>query len=240
MSEPSPDPDPNLYLRTHFLERVAHELRGPAGVTLGALAEIETALGDAAKEYRPLLAMARRGVQRIVRTAERLDQTGQLESKVVEFTSDVCDLRAVLLTATRDADALEARRKITLTTAVSEGEWLAYGDARWLGSALLELCSNAIRHAKTTVKVSAERDDAGVTLRFWDDGAPAPPIAPRRFQDMEERRGLGLGLAIAKDVIEAHGGRLSTEQAEQGSGITIEVHFPNTMMASRREIACAE
>ena len=56
--------DADLYLRTEFLERVAHELRGPSGVTLGAIDEMELLLGEDSEKVKPLLSMARRGIRR--------------------------------------------------------------------------------------------------------------------------------------------------------------------------------
>ncbi|RYE87602.1 MAG: hypothetical protein EOO75_14265, partial [Myxococcales bacterium] len=104
--------DENAYLRTQFLERVAHELRGPAGVTLGALAELEAALGDRAAEFTPLLTMARRGVNRIVRSAERLQQTGQLSARRADFSRLEVDVAPLVGRAVTEAEGLEARRKV--------------------------------------------------------------------------------------------------------------------------------
>lgn len=63
-SEPPAD-SAQAYLRTTFLERIAHELRGPAGVAAGALDEIERVMGAQGDEVRPFFSMARRGLRRI-------------------------------------------------------------------------------------------------------------------------------------------------------------------------------
>src|SRR5690606_33938923 len=82
------------YVRTELLERIAHELRGPAGVTLGALDEIERVLASVeGEDARALLLMARRGIRRILRTAERLTRTAQLEAGPVQLSSAHHDVR---------------------------------------------------------------------------------------------------------------------------------------------------
>src|SRR4051812_42731051 len=89
--------DASRYLRTELLERIAHELRGPAGVTLGALDELEHALGAQAVEQNQMLfAMARRGARRVLRTAERLARTALLESASQHITPVPSDLGKIV------------------------------------------------------------------------------------------------------------------------------------------------
>src|ERR1700761_2779910 len=71
--------DPNQFLRTEFLQRLAHDLRGHAGVIHGALQELEASLGEQVASGELFLGMAKRGVKRILRTADKLQQTGQIE-----------------------------------------------------------------------------------------------------------------------------------------------------------------
>ncbi len=205
------DGDENVYLRTQFLERLAHELRGPAGVTLGALAELEAALGDRAAEFAPLLQMARRGVNRVVRSAERLQQTGQLVGQRGEFTRADVDVSALVARAASEAESIEARRKVQVKIEAAAG-LRGSVDGRWLSVALFEVISNAIRHARTAVQVQAERTSDALVLTVTDDGPGTEAFRPLRFQAPRERRGLGLGLSICRDVIEAHDGRLEIEQ----------------------------
>ena len=102
------------YLRTAFLERVAHELRGPAGVIHGALQELEVALAQQNGEHEVFLAMAKRGLKRILRTADRLQTTGQLERGAPQLTLSRCDLRALVQQAVSDAQTVEGRRRDVL------------------------------------------------------------------------------------------------------------------------------
>lgn len=66
-----------LSVGSDVLAHLAHDLRGSAGVILGALHELEVALGDGAREHEAMFAMARRGVARIAVTANRLQAHGR-------------------------------------------------------------------------------------------------------------------------------------------------------------------
>ena len=91
-----PDPDDDAYLRTLFLERVTHELRSPLGVIDGALQELECALGEDAANHRGLLDMARRGIRRLARTADRLQQTAMCERARLDLEWQRCDLASLV------------------------------------------------------------------------------------------------------------------------------------------------
>ena len=114
--EPFPD-ESQTYLRTEFLERIAHELRGPAGVTRGALDEIERALGPRAAEVKPFFAMARRGINRILRSADRLQRTAHFELRRENAARVPTDLRHIAAEATREAEEIESRRNIRVDVA---------------------------------------------------------------------------------------------------------------------------
>lgn len=221
--------DENAYLRTQFLERVAHELRGPAGVTLGALAELEAALGDRAAEFAPLLLMARRGVNRIVRSAERLQQTGQLSAHRADFSRLDVDVAPLVARAVSEAESLEARRKVQVQVDAPSSPVTCAADARWVSVALFEVISNAIRHARQLVQVRAERAGDAFVVTVTDDGPGTDEFRPLRFEAPRERRGLGLSLAIVRDVVEAHDGTLAVEQGRTSGasfGSRVRLTFP--------------
>lgn len=209
-------PDETSYLKTAFLLRVAHELRGPAGVIQGSLSELSAALGDDAQRFQRFFAMAERGVARVVRTAALLEQTGQLAAGEVELERTPCDLRDLARIATSRAESIEGRRRITVTLELPEKKVIAEVDPEWMMVALAEIASNAIRHAREKVVVRLEASPSEARAMFADDGAPFASFEPIRFQPPPERRGHGLALSVARDVILAHGGELVIERAGGG------------------------
>lgn len=210
-----PDDDGDAYLRTQFLERVAHELRSPLGVIDGALQELECALGDEAANHRGLLDMARRGIRRLARTADRLQQTGMCERARLDLEWQRCDLASLVRWSVAEAAATEGRKMIRVQLDVPATPHMCEMDERWMGVAVYEVASNAIRHAREKVTVTLEVCPEAFDVVFVDDNRSPAEFEPVRFQPPSEGRGLGLALAIVRDVLRAHGGAL---QIEHGRG----------------------
>ncbi|MCA9586169.1 MAG: HAMP domain-containing histidine kinase [Myxococcales bacterium] len=205
------------YLRTEFLERIAHELRGPAGVTSGALDEIDLAVSADATQLREYLGMARRGVQRVLRVAERLQRTAQLERGQVEWAMAPTDLRRVVEQAASQAGLLEGRRGVRVDVSCSDDPCPVSVDPAWIRFSVAELVGNAIRFARsaTTVECSISGDEVTVTIA--DDGPGFARAPANRFEPPLDRRGVGLSLHLVRDAVAAHGGRLELDAA-RGSG----------------------
>ena len=206
--------DDATYLRTQFLERVAHELRGPLGVIDGAVQELECALGEQAAAHQSLIDMVRRGIRRLARTADRLQQTGQCERERLELELQRCDLAGLVRLSVNEAAATEGRKMIRVQLDVPADPRFCELDERWMRVALYEIASNAIRHAREQVTVSLEHDEHGFDVSFIDDNRSPAEFEPLRFRPPREARGLGLALAIVRDVVTAHGGQLRIERGQ--------------------------
>jgi signal transduction histidine kinase len=210
------EPGDSEYLRTSFLERIAHELRGPLGVIDGAVQELVAALGERADENRALIEMMRRGIRKLARTADRLQQTGVCERAQLELELQRCDLANLVRASVQEASSTEGRKMIRVQLDVPVDPHICELDERWIGIAVYEVASNAIRHAREQVTVSLEQDEDAFQISFVDDNRNATEFEPLRFRAPREARGLGLALAIVRDVIAAHGGSLRIERAENG------------------------
>lgn len=211
---------PERFLRTEFLHRLAHDLRGHAGVIHGALQELEASFeGDktAGSSSVTFFGMAKRGVKRILRTADRLQQTGQLERGAPMLTPTECDVRALVQQAAEEAHGIEGRKKISVELDMPAVIVACQADTHWLQSAFVELASNAIRHAQSRVRVTVTNQPEQVSVEFSDDGRPSGAFGPTRFQAPRERRGLGLGLSLVHDVAQAHNGTLQIGFAKTDS-----------------------
>lgn len=217
-SEVSSESQPD-YVRTEFLQRIAHDLRGHAGVIHGALQELEVSLGEQPGGQPMFFGMAKRGVKRILRLAERLQQTGQLARGAPSLSSSDCDLRALVQQAAEDAEAIESRKKITIEVDLPGAAVACVADGHWLSAAFFELTSNAIRNAHARVWISLQTVDPNqLTITFTDDGKESGEFGPSRFSAPRDRRGLGLGLSIVQDVVAAHGGTFQITRGRQSEG----------------------
>ncbi|MDB4991551.1 MAG: putative two-component sensor kinase [Myxococcaceae bacterium] len=200
------------YLRTEFLERIAHELRGPTGVTLGALDELEHALDPAVvQQNRQLFAMARRGAKRVLRTAERLTRTAQLEGASLQLSCVPCDVRAVVRQAVQDAEQIEGRSSIRIVLDLPDEPAPGQADSGWLSVAVAEVVSQAIRSARRSIEVSVRSLGASTVVRVQDDRSVIMEASPVRFVRLADRRDAALGWPLVCDVARAHGAELSSE-----------------------------
>jgi signal transduction histidine kinase len=110
------------------------------------------------------------------------------------------------------------------------------GDHDALKQVLLILMDNGLKHTAGTVRVTAQTGKEGVTLKVHDDGPGIPPeMLPHVFERFQrgsngpDRSGLGLGLAIAKALVEAQGGTISVDsQIDEGS--TFAVTLPRAIV----------
>ncbi|RDG37523.1 sensor histidine kinase [Streptomyces corynorhini] len=206
-----------------FVADASHELRSPiaslrtqleVGEAHPALLDVPGAVADTVRLQRlaaDLLLLARLDAgERPVRAA-RFDLGALAHEEVSQRTADRCP---VVLDVRPGAEV-----------AGSSGQL-----ARVLGN----LLDNAQRHAAGSVTASVRRSGATVVLAVADDG-PGVPEAERervfeRFVRLDDARsrddgGAGLGLAIARDVAERHGGTLTAGRAERG-GALFELRLP--------------
>lgn len=207
-------------MRTELLERIAHELRGPAGVTLGALDELEHALGAAQSEqHRLLFAMARRGAKRVLRTAERLTRTAQLElGQLAAAEGAPCDLRSLVSHAVTEAQLIEGRTSVKVSLRAPDEPCLCLVDGGWWGVALGELVSQAIRCARREVDVLVALKDARVVVQVCDDRAAIVELPSERFVSAKDRRDASLGWPLVCDVVGERGATLSCEPLRDAAG----------------------
>lgn len=224
MSIPPKAPDvldgTEFYLRTELLERIAHELRGPAGVTLGALDEMERLIEslDTSEESRSLMLMARRGAKRVLRTAERLTRTAHLESGPAAFSVVPQDVRELVACAAREAEQLEGRSAIRVVLELGDEPRVAQVDTGWLMSALEEVFAYAIRSARSNVQIAVRSEAGRVEIIAIDDRMTNVEVLSARFLSLRDKRDCALGWPLAWDVAKAHGGELSLTVVTNDAG----------------------
>jgi signal transduction histidine kinase len=204
---------------------VAHELRNPLMSARAAAAALRLAPAD-----ERLCAALDRSLRRLgalvddVVTADRLASGLELRRERVE-------LAALLQAAVEDVRAAAESRDVKIVLERGPGGALA-GDRRLLDSAVGNLMSNAVKFtvSGSTVRVRTARSPAAVTLEIQDECGGLPPGDPGELfepfvQRGDNRTGLGLGLAIVRQAVAAHGGEVSVRNAP-GQGCTFVVTLP--------------
>lgn len=217
-----------------FSSDLAHELRTPIS-NLMTQTQVTLARERTPDEYREILYSNLEEFERLGRMIADMLFLAKAEHGLVIPDSKPVDLRREIDAVCEFYEALAADKPVTL--AVS-GEGRVQGDALMLRRALGNLLSNAIRHADPgsevalRLAISAE----GVSVRVVNHGDPIPPEhLPRLFDrfyraDPSRQRqdeGAGLGLAIARSIVQAHGGAISVISDQDGTCFRLDLPPPD-------------
>ena len=236
-----------LRLQDEFLALVSHELRTPLTPTLGYLEMALTTLdGGAPSPARRYVARAVEQVGRLNALVGDLLDVGRLRGGKMNLTMDNIDLGAVVRRAVEVTEAEAEARGQRIALDAPATPLMVRGDAGRLEQVMLNLLTNAVKYAPESpaIAVRLRRDAAAgqAVLEVQDAGrgiamADLPHLFSRFYQverpDRPSRGGLGLGLYLVQELVEAHQGRV-TVASVVGQGTTFTVRLP---LAGARDIS---
>jgi signal transduction histidine kinase len=222
-----------IELREEFLSVAAHELRTPIAAILLTLFGVQRQAQEAKLEV--LVAKVSHIIQqfdRLTALVDRLLDVSRIRAGKMEIKPEPCDLAKLVRDVAARYSEAATRAGCALTVHTPEaapGSW----DPVRLEQVLNNLLGNAIKFcAKTPIEVVLTANDSGVALSVRDHGLG---IAPERLPHIFERfergvsarnyGGLGLGLYVSRQIVDAHGGRIDVESAV-GQGTTFRVRLP--------------
>jgi PAS domain S-box-containing protein len=230
-------------LKHHYLTVVAHELRTPL-TALTNFTSVFEQLGFVPKTPRQaeMVEGMRRQVQRLEHQIEKLILLARLERGDFSPSLQAFDVAAAIQQAMKTTEAEARERGIDLVVAPTPEGLLARGDADDFRSALFEVGENAVKFTPKggRVEVSAEAVGEEIVVRVADSGIGIDArdqqaiFAPfKQLEDSLTRRhaGAGLGLGLARRMLEAVGGTITVESAP-GRGSTFSLHVPRERRAS--------
>lgn len=220
-------------LKGDFLESVSHELRSPmTSLMLGLELARESVQGADADLLETVVESARR----LSDIVERLTRFSEIEREGAAWISaegsQIVPLRE-LLGEILESHRAEAEKKGLMMNLVIEGEMVSLPVPRGLLRALHELLTNALSYTeKGVVFVTARRSEQELFISVADTGIGVPAdempyifdklFRGRKVRALARTQGLGLGLAVARWVVETLGGRIWAESMEgKGSVFTI-------------------
>ncbi|HET7435133.1 MAG TPA: ATP-binding protein, partial [Thermoanaerobaculia bacterium] len=236
--------------KDEFLAMLSHELRTPMTATLGWAAMLQ--IGGVSEE---MLMMAVESIAQSTRTQARLIDDLLDVSRIVTGKMRLAPqpvrvalpLIAAIETLRPAADA----KQIELINAVVDRDVRVHGDAGRLQQIFTNLVSNAVKFTPRggRVTVALSRDDANVRVSVRDTGEGiAPELLPFIFERFRQgdsgstRRhgGLGLGLSIARNLVELHGGSLTASSDGVGRGAELVITLPLLDDARAAQISAAD
>ncbi len=197
-------------MREHLIANVSHELRTPLTSTLGF---VETALRDDidldARSVHELLTHARAGGLRLLALVEDLLALGSTQPDSLDISPEPARAADLIAAALRGVTA-PAERSIVVRV---EPDASVVADSNRVMQVVSNLVVNAIRHGEGAIEVDATTRGGRLLIDVLDDGDGVPPEHVRelflpfsRFSTRSDST--GLGLAICRTIVEAHGGTI--------------------------------
>jgi len=220
-------------VRRDFIANVSHELRTPLAALKSVIETLEGGAKDDPASAAEFLSRADSEVDRLVQMVEELLELSRLESGDIPLARRPLDFALILRNAVDRLSRQAQRAGVELTLEVADGLPPVSGDADMIERVVINLLHNAVKFtpAGGSVRVRATGDDGAIRVSVHDTGVGIlPEDLPRifeRFYKADRSRGgggTGLGLAVVRHAVEAHGGSISAESTPgEGSTFTFTV-----------------
>ncbi len=224
-------------LKDEFLATVSHELRTPLTAILGWSRMLEAGSLDGPTAARAIETIRRNAISQAQIINDILDVSRVITGKLYLNLHPI-DLTPVIEAAVNVVRPTADAKGIRIETEFSPQPTVITGDANRLQQIIWNLLSNAIKFTPGGGSVSLSVHEIGmqVEVRVADTGQGISrdflPFVFDRFRQADststrQHGGLGLGLAIARHLVEIHGGTIMAESPGEGKGATFSVRLPS-------------
>jgi PAS domain S-box-containing protein len=216
--------------REQLMATLSHELRTPLTSLRMAVDLLGRADPPLPEKAAPLVDAAREDVQRLEDVGQRLLDVSRSRAMTIALARETIAMRDLIARTVHIFELQARERGVALETELPADELRISGDATKLGWALSNLIGNALRYTPPGKAIRVEAAGLPEVVRISvADGGPGIPPEQRerifeRFAQGPEPGAAGLGLAIVRDVVQAHGGRIFLEsEPGRGSRFTLEL-----------------
>ncbi len=222
--------------KDEFLATLAHELRNPLAPIVTGLAILKNPAADAAARDRARELMTRQ-LRQMVRLIDDLLDVSRITTNKLELHTEPLDLVSVVREAIEVTELLMRTRGHRLATTWPDHPVWVDGDATRLTQVVVNLLNNAAKYTDHggRVAVTVGVDAEGASVRVTDTGIGVDPPQQQGIFEMfmqvdqtleRERAGLGVGLSLAKRLVELHGGTIRIDSAGLGHGSEFTIRLP--------------
>ncbi len=221
-------------VRRDFIANVSHELRTPLASLKAVVETLEDGAIEDADVARSFLSKMHAEVDGMAHLVSELLELSRIESGQATLHVELQEVEGLEQEAARRLSAQAERSRLKLAVEVPPGLPMVAADGQRVQQVLMNLIHNAIKFTppEGEITLRAHQEGAWIVLSVSDTGAGIPaedlPRIFERFYKADRSRsnsGTGLGLAIAKHVVQAHGGRIWAESTE-GEGSTFYFTLP--------------
>ena len=229
-------------MKDSMIRDVTHELKSP-------VAQVQMAIGlwtgEANKEKmdkekaKKLNTIIDDNIQRLKKTIQSILDLSVLESGRVAYQKEDLNLEELINQVTAGLKLLAEKKNLSLTTRIPDKLPEVSGDRQEITRLISNLIDNAIKYSESgEIVVSALRRPRKIEISVKDQGIGLSTpkdnydkLFDRFFQERSSSEGSGVGLAICKGIVEAHGGKIWVESEGKGKGTT----FKFTLSSNNEE-----
>lgn len=217
-----------------FFANVSHELRTPLTLILAPVEELQARVAD------PLLGrqlvLIRRNAERLLRLIDDLLDLSRLDVGALRLDLADLDVRVIVQTVVENGAPAAATRQIELVYDADTSQRPIHADAHRLEIILTNLVGNALKYTPDGghVAIRVRDGEDAVRIEVTDDGPgistnDLPRVFDRFFQagrtDRRALGGVGIGLSLARELADLHGGQLAVD-SQEGRGTTFSLRIP--------------
>ncbi len=224
--------------KSRFFANVSHDLRTPLSLIIGNLELVmedrDSQISQASKRS---IETSFKNCKRLIYLTDEINDITRLEEGKIRLKKEsvqIVPFLKVLSDMFRSSAEFKGV-KLNFDTKIQSSETVSI-DSRQFEKIYYNLVSNAIRHTQDgdTITISLEREGDAIMIHFADTGegiheSVLPNIFDRfyqsKFNEYRTKEGLGIGLALVKDLVELHGGEI-TASSQLGQGTTFTVSLP--------------
>ncbi|HUP31324.1 MAG TPA: ATP-binding protein [Usitatibacter sp.] len=225
--------------KNEFLATLAHELRNPLAPLRNGLEVMRLASGNP-QTVEKARCMMERQLGQMVRLVDDLLDVSRVSRGKIELRRERVDLAKVLRNALETSQPLIGERGHTFVVNMPPERVMVSADVTRLSQVFWNLLNNAAKytHAAGRVELSVRPGDGWAEVSIADNGIGIPPDMQARVFDIftqvdrsleKSQGGLGIGLSIAKRLVEMHGGTISVKSEGHGKGSEFIVRLPATI-----------
>ena len=223
-------------IKDNFLATLSHELRTPLNAILGYTWMLRAnALADNRREHA--LETVERNAKTVSQMLYDLLDVSRIASGKLTLTIQPMDLRALVLESVESVTPKAADKRLSLRVDSDKDPLLIQGDRARLQQVFWNLLTNAVKFTPEDgqIRVTLKGGQKAATVVVQDSGIGIPAVFQSKvFEPFEQVRlkstpqigGLGLGLAIVRQIVELHGGTVTLESEGEGKGSTFTVQLP--------------
>jgi len=220
-------------MKNDFVAITSHELRTPLGLILGHSTFLRELINE---EYHPQMDTIIKNAMRLKEIIESMASVDNAQTGMAVLRRRTVSVRRLVLDVVASTREEAERKKVTLGIDIEDSDLMIEGDSEKISIAISNLVKNGVMFTNEGghVFVVAEQVPGYVKIAVIDDGIGIPvkdaPHVFERFYQVEshltrKHGGMGLGLSVAKMMVEMHGGRIWVESAE-GKGSIFTMLFP--------------